>query len=61
MILLEKKRLLIPHALLKVEDGVSWITMINANESSQYINTNVILGTISFPPLASISLPLLPS
>ncbi|CAF4709190.1 unnamed protein product, partial [Rotaria socialis] len=35
--------------------------MINANESSQYINTNVILGTISFPPLASISLPLLPS
>ncbi|CAF1562759.1 unnamed protein product, partial [Adineta steineri] len=59
--LIGKKRLLIPHALLKVEDGISWITMINANESSQYINTNVILGTISFPPLASISLSLLPS
>ncbi|CAF2846048.1 unnamed protein product, partial [Rotaria sp. Silwood2] len=59
--LIEKKRILIPHSLLKIEDGITRITMINANDSPQYINTNMIIGTISFPSLTSISLPLLPT
>ncbi|CAF4851479.1 unnamed protein product [Rotaria sp. Silwood1] len=59
--IIEKKGIFIPHSLLKITDGVTRITMINANDSPQYLNTNMIIGTISFPSLTSISLPLLPT
>jgi len=59
--IIAKKGILIPHALLKIEGGLTWITIMNANESSQYLNTKMILGTVSFPTATSISLPLLPT
>ena len=55
-----KKGILIPHSLLKIKNGIARITMINASDSPKYINMNVILGTISFPSVTSMSLPLLP-
>ncbi|CAF3952238.1 unnamed protein product [Rotaria sp. Silwood1] len=59
--IIRKKRILIPNALLKIEDGTTWITIINANETSQNINTKTILGTITFSTPSSVSLPLLPT
>ncbi|CAM4869106.1 unnamed protein product [Rotaria socialis] len=59
--LIEKKKLLTPHSLLKVENGMTYITMINANQASQYLNKNMIIGTISFPSSTAISLSLLPT
>ena len=59
--MIERKRILLPHALLKLENGISWITIMNANESPQCLNTRMSIGTISLPTSTSISLPLLPT
>jgi hypothetical protein len=55
----ESKHVLIPHALLKIENGLSWITIMNACEYPCYLNTNMMIGTISFPLPTAVSLPLL--
>ncbi len=55
---MEKRRILILHSLLKIEDGITCITMINANESPQYLNTSMIIGALSLPVPTSIPLPL---
>ncbi|CAF4244839.1 unnamed protein product [Rotaria sordida] len=56
----QKKRILILNSLLKIEYRITRITIINANESSQYLNINMSFSTNSFPSLTSISLSLLP-
>ncbi|CAF1523912.1 unnamed protein product, partial [Rotaria sordida] len=58
---IKKKRILIPHTSLKIENGITWITVMNANKVPQYLNRKMILGTVSFPTPSSISLPLLPT
>ncbi len=58
--LLKKKQLLLPHALLRVEDGVSWITVINASQSPQYLDTRMIIGDVALPTASSLTLPMLP-
>jgi transposase InsO family protein len=59
--IINKKRILLPHALLKVEDGIAWITIMNANELPQKLKIKSTIGTVTFPTTASISLPLLPT
>ncbi len=56
---IEQTKLLIPHALLKVQDGISWITIINVDESPQSLTEQMIIGTISLPTSYLLSLPLI--
>ena len=56
---IEQTRLLIPQAVLKVHDGMSWITMINANNSPQSLNEQMIIGTVSLPGSDHLSLSLI--
>ncbi|CAF1427366.1 unnamed protein product [Rotaria sordida] len=58
--ILSAQETIIPvHAKIK-DYRITRITIINANESSQYLNINMSFSTNSFPSLTSISLSLLP-
>lgn len=46
---IEETELIFPHALVKIENGISWITMINTSDSSRTLNRNVAVGTMSVP------------
>ena len=57
---LGKRRILMPHSLLKIENGTAWTTIMSASQSPQMINTRMLLGTVSFPSPTAASIPLLP-
>ena len=54
----KQTRLLIPHALLKIHNGMSWITVINVDESPRTLTETMIIGTLSLPAHDALSLPL---
>lgn len=54
---IEQTELVCPNALVKIENGNTWITMINTSDSARQLEKNVIIGSISLPTHGSISFP----
>lgn len=54
---IEQTELILPHALVKVASGTSWIAMINTSETPRILNNDVIIGTVSMPSSGSLSFP----
>ena len=56
---IEQTELILPHALVKVASGTSWIAMINTSESPRILDNDVIIGTVSVPSSGSLSFPII--